>query len=158
MVWSDVGDDPYFSTVLKIHFNTGIVRFIGHWAKPLGFFYIVQIELGSELYTFSLRSYIFLAFEETIEEKFFKSCSLVYGTTVTFGLLCRQRKLIKVSQKCSPVKFFSHPSVLPQASISDSRTEPDNDNLLLRQLIFALIFTSSKPIHFFLDIFFLPLN
>jgi len=38
MVINDDGDDHYFSTVLKKHFNTGIVRFLGHRAKPLGFF------------------------------------------------------------------------------------------------------------------------
>ncbi len=35
---SNVGDDLYFSIVLKIQFDIGIVRFLGHRAKPLGFF------------------------------------------------------------------------------------------------------------------------
>jgi hypothetical protein len=38
MVISDVGDDHYFSTVLKIHFDTRIVSILGPRAKPLGFF------------------------------------------------------------------------------------------------------------------------
>ena len=37
-VLSDVGDDKYFSTVLKIHFDAGIARFLGHRPRPLGFF------------------------------------------------------------------------------------------------------------------------
>ncbi len=35
---SDVGDDNYFSTVLKINFYTGIVSILGQRAKPLRFF------------------------------------------------------------------------------------------------------------------------
>jgi hypothetical protein len=38
MVMSNVGDDHYFSTALKIHFYTGIVIFLGHRPKPLRFF------------------------------------------------------------------------------------------------------------------------
>ncbi len=47
MVIIDVGDDHYFSTVLKKHFNAGIVRFLGHRAKPLVFFtvYTERIDL-----------------------------------------------------------------------------------------------------------------
>jgi hypothetical protein len=37
-VISDLGDDNYFSTVLKIHFDTGIARFLGHRPRPLRFF------------------------------------------------------------------------------------------------------------------------
>jgi hypothetical protein len=66
MVLSDVSDDPYFSTVIKIpvYFYTGIVRFLRHRAKPLGFVYSVQIEPGGKLYTFDLHSYIFLPLRE----------------------------------------------------------------------------------------------
>ncbi len=35
---SIVGDVNYFSTVLKMSFNAGIARFLGHRAKPLTFF------------------------------------------------------------------------------------------------------------------------
>jgi hypothetical protein len=35
MVIINVGDDYYFSTVLKIHFDSEIDRFLGHRAKPL---------------------------------------------------------------------------------------------------------------------------
>ena len=35
---SNVGDVNYFSTVLKMNFDTGIVRSLGHRAKPLRFF------------------------------------------------------------------------------------------------------------------------
>jgi hypothetical protein len=38
MVISDVGDDHYFSTILKKHFDTGIVKFLGHRPRPLRFF------------------------------------------------------------------------------------------------------------------------
>jgi hypothetical protein len=35
---SNVGDVNYFSTVLKMNFDTGVDRFLRHRAKPLGFF------------------------------------------------------------------------------------------------------------------------
>jgi hypothetical protein len=38
MVMSNVGDDHYFSTTLKIHFDTGIVIFLGRRPWPLRFF------------------------------------------------------------------------------------------------------------------------
>jgi hypothetical protein len=38
MVKSDVGDEHIFSTLLKIHLDTGMVKFLGHRAKPLHFF------------------------------------------------------------------------------------------------------------------------
>ncbi len=38
MVIINVGDDYYFSTGVKIHFDTEIVRLLGHRAKPLCFF------------------------------------------------------------------------------------------------------------------------
>jgi hypothetical protein len=34
----NVGDDYYFSTVLKMHFDSEIARFLRHRAKPLRFF------------------------------------------------------------------------------------------------------------------------
>jgi hypothetical protein len=38
MVKSDVGDEHIFSTLLKIHFDTGMVKFLGHRAKSLYIF------------------------------------------------------------------------------------------------------------------------
>ncbi len=35
---SNVGDVNYFPTVLKMNFDTGIARSLGHRAKPLRFF------------------------------------------------------------------------------------------------------------------------
>ncbi len=35
---SNVGDVKYFPTVLKMNFDTGIARSLGHRAKPLRFF------------------------------------------------------------------------------------------------------------------------
>ncbi len=51
MFISDDGDDHYFSTVPKKHFNTGIVRFLEHRAKPLGFFtvYLMPEDLAEGL-------------------------------------------------------------------------------------------------------------
>jgi hypothetical protein len=39
----NVGDVNYFSTVLKMNFNTGIARFLGHRAKPLPFFTVYAL-------------------------------------------------------------------------------------------------------------------
>ena len=47
MVLSDVGDDHYFSTVLKKHFDTRIAIFLGPRAKPLGFFTVYLLTLKS---------------------------------------------------------------------------------------------------------------
>jgi hypothetical protein len=41
---SDVGDDNYLSTVLKINVYTGTVSFLGHRPKPLHFFTVHSLE------------------------------------------------------------------------------------------------------------------
>jgi hypothetical protein len=38
MCKSNFGDDNYFSTFLKMNSDTGIIRFLGHEAKPLRFY------------------------------------------------------------------------------------------------------------------------
>jgi hypothetical protein len=38
MVKSGVVDEHNFSSLLKIHFDTGMVRFLGHREKPVHFF------------------------------------------------------------------------------------------------------------------------
>ncbi len=44
---SNVGDVNYFSTVLKMNFDTGVDRFLRHRAKPLGFFTVYLLTLKS---------------------------------------------------------------------------------------------------------------
>jgi hypothetical protein len=40
---SNVGDVNYFSTVLMMYFDTGIVRYLGHRAKALRFFTVHRL-------------------------------------------------------------------------------------------------------------------
>jgi hypothetical protein len=51
---SNVGDVNYFPTVLKMNFDTGIARSLGHRAKPLRFFYSALLPTSLLLLAFLL--------------------------------------------------------------------------------------------------------